>query len=311
MEYMNNFLRRKTYRTCAVLISGAAMVMAATVVNENENNIAKNEAVDRQAILSYADTGDGDEDVAPGYLSFDRVYFGSTEEIQTDKPQIEAAVIPQVGIPETEEAKTEETSTIKEEASQTEEATKEAETVQTEEAETEETATVQTTEAETEEAETVQTAEAVTEEASTVQMPENNVVEDATPVMGSVIKVNSEEYESLQRIVEAEAGNQDDIGRILVANVVLNRVKSNVYPDTILENIFRHSGEVYQFHPVKNGTYYSVTVSEKTKECVDRALAGEDYSQGALYFTRKTSENSWFNTSLTFLFVHGAHYFYK
>ena len=140
---------------------------------------------------------------------------------------------------------------------------------------------------------------------------QNSENRETAAVFGSVITVTGEEYESLQRIVEAEAGNQDDIGRILVANVVLNRVKSDVYPDTILENIFRHSGEVYQFQPVKNGTYYSVTVSEKTKECVDRALAGEDYSQGALYFTRKTSESSWFNTSLTLLFIHGAHYFYK
>lgn len=297
MEYMSNFLRRKTYRTCAVLISGAAMVMAATVVNENaDNNIAMNDTVNRQALLNHMDTGDSDEDAVPGYLSLDRVYLGTVEKKQTDKPQIEAVVIPQVGTPKAKEA----------DSSQAEENTaEETNSSQAEENTAEETDSSQAEENITDVPENSQEAETASENKETGKNDE------ITAVMGAAVKVSSEEYEALQRIVEAEAGNQDDIGRILVANVVLNRVKSEVYPDTILENIFRHSGDVYQFQPVKNGTYYSVTVSEKTKECVDRALAGEDYSQGALYFTRKTSENSWFNTSLTLLFVHGAHYFYK
>lgn len=343
---MNNFLRRKTYRTCAVLISGAAMVMAATVVNENsDNNIAKKEAVNRQAISNHKDTGDSDEEVVPGYLSLDRVYLGTVEKEQEDKPLIEAVMLPQVFIPKEVEAG------LVEEAIKN--ATEKAENVQAVEKTTDKTEAVQEAENESEiqkaegvqenESE-IQNAEAVQENVQASENPTENTAdlqavenetkkpeelqednnipadmennesidsEEHTAVMGSAVKINNEEYESLQRIVEAEAGNQDDIGRILVANVVLNRVKSELYPDNILDNIFRHSGDIYQFQPVKNGTYYSVTVSEKTKECVDRALAGEDYSDGALYFTRKTSENSWFNTSLTLLFVHGAHYFYK
>lgn len=125
------------------------------------------------------------------------------------------------------------------------------------------------------------------------------------------LTVTESDYEALKRIVEAEAGNQDDRGRILVANVVVNRVKDGRFPKSIHDVIFQKNGNVYQFQPTSNGTYYSVNVSEMTKECVDRALSGEDYSQGALYFTRRTSQYSWFNTSLTFLFIHGAHYFYK
>lgn len=338
MECMNNFLRRKTYRTCAVLVSGAAMVMAATVVNENvDNNIAKNETVSRQAISSHRDTGDSDEDVVPGYLSLDRLYLGTVEKEQAGSLQTEAVMIPQVGTPK--EEKSVEVAMEQVEISQiAEKAAEQAEVLKTTEKETAENITkaegLQETETVIEQADDVQTAENATENTVDLQavedttekiealQSENDIAantendedgenEELTAVMGSAIKISNEEYESLQRIVEAEAGNQDDIGRILVANVVLNRVKSEVYPDTILENIFRHSGDVYQFQPVKNGTYYSVTVSEKTKECVDRALAGEDYSQGALYFTRKTAESSWFNTSLTLLFVHGAHYFYK
>lgn len=300
MEHMNNFLRRKTYRTCAVLISGAAMVMAATVVNKNmDNNIADNETVNGQALLHHTDLGESDEDVAPGYLPLDRVYLGTVEKIQADKLQIEAAIIPRVAMP-----KYEGTVESGAEASTEKTVKNEAEEVSKEELIVQETASAEILpeEKETEKSENIQVEETTTS---------NEETGDVTASIGNAVRVSNEEYEALQRIVEAEAGNQDDIGRILVANVVLNRVKSDKYPDSILENIFRHSGNIYQFEPVQNGTYYSVTVSEKTKECVDRALAGEDYSQGALYFTRQTSKNSWFNTSLTLLFVHGVHYFYK
>lgn len=134
---------------------------------------------------------------------------------------------------------------------------------------------------------------------------------ETTETKPNIINLNEEELEALMRIVEAEAGNQDIIGRMLVANVIINRVNNSYFPNTILEVIFQNDGNVYQFEPIKNGYYYSVTISELTKEAVDKVLKGEDYSMGALYFTRNSSENSWFNTSLTKLFLHGAHYFYK
>lgn len=125
------------------------------------------------------------------------------------------------------------------------------------------------------------------------------------------IYITPENYESLLRIVEAEAGNQDDIGMMLVANVVINRVKSGNFSNTITGVVFQHSGNTYQFQPILNGTYYTVTVSEKVIQCVNQVLSGEDHSEGALYFARDTSPYSWFNTKLTFLFKHGAHNFYK
>lgn len=127
-----------------------------------------------------------------------------------------------------------------------------------------------------------------------------------------VIEFSEEDYEVLCRIVEAEAGDQDEKGRILVANVIINRVKAGEFPDNITDVVFQKSKKTYQFSPTRpGGRYYTVTVSELTTECVERALKGEDYSEGALYFTMKTSSTSWFNRSLELLFKHGDHYFYK
>lgn len=123
-------------------------------------------------------------------------------------------------------------------------------------------------------------------------------------------EINDNDYYWLIRIVEAEAGDQDEIGRILVANVIFNRVRSQTFPNTVKSVIFQNNGRVYQFEPVKNERIYNVTPSPKTIDCVGRAMAGEDYSSGALYFTMRTSSNSWFNRKLRLLFVHGDHYFY-
>lgn len=124
------------------------------------------------------------------------------------------------------------------------------------------------------------------------------------------IEVSDDDYYWLLRIVEAEAGDQDEVGRILVANVIFNRVRSGNFPSSIKSVIFQNNGRTYQFEPVKNERIYDMVPSQMTIDCVERALNGEDYSNGALYFTMKTSSSSWFNTSLTLMFVHGDHYFY-
>lgn len=124
-----------------------------------------------------------------------------------------------------------------------------------------------------------------------------------------------EDLDILMRIVESEAGNQDVEGRLLVANVVLNRVASEKFPDTVKEVVFQKEKGVNQFSPVSNGTIWKVKISEETDEAVGRALDGEDISDGALYFVaRKHADGEkvkWFDRNLTYLFEHGGHEFFK
>ncbi len=145
----------------------------------------------------------------------------------------------------------------------------------------------------------------------------------AGSVWGGMVKVyagetplliTEEDKEVLLRIVEAEATCEDIKGRMLVANVILNRVVSDHFPDSITEVVFQNNGVTYQFAPIKDGRYWSVEVSEETREAVERVLAGEDYSQGALYFAARRLANknamNWFDSSLKFLFRHGVHEFF-
>lgn len=123
-----------------------------------------------------------------------------------------------------------------------------------------------------------------------------------------------EDYMNLLRIVEAEASGEDETGKLLVANVVLNRVKDEAFPDTITEVIFQKNKGVTQFSPVSNGRFWKVEISEETVSAVNRALAGEDVSNGALYFAARkyadTDNMRWFDENLDYLFTHGGHEFF-
>ena len=105
--------------------------------------------------------------------------------------------------------------------------------------------------------------------------------------------VTQRERSILERIVEAEATDKDEKSKILVANVILNRVRSTA-----------------------DGRYESVHITKSTKRSVKKALEdGIDYSEGALYFVEKTMANpknvSWFDEALTRLFTYQGHSFYK
>ena len=133
--------------------------------------------------------------------------------------------------------------------------------------------------------------------------------------LGHEIQISNEEYDILLRIVEAEATGEDEDGKLLVANVILNRVKSEKFPNTVKEVVYQKDGKRAQFSPVSSGKIDRVVPSEETKSAVNRALTGEDISKGALYFaSRKLADSSkmkWFDQTLTFLYQHGGHEFFK
>lgn len=141
-----------------------------------------------------------------------------------------------------------------------------------------------------------------------------NTIDDQSWKLVEKTKISDKDYENLLAIVEAEAGGEDITGRILVANVIFNRVNSEQFPNTVTEVIWDQSGGSPQFSPTADGRIGTVTVSDTTREAVNRAIDGEDHSQGALFFIeRQYAEDKnvkWFDANLKFLFQHGVHCFY-
>ncbi len=123
--------------------------------------------------------------------------------------------------------------------------------------------------------------------------------------------LNANAYNVLCRIVQAEAGGEDMLGKQMVADVIINRVESSKFPNSVEGVVFQGT----QFSPVRDGRYYSVTVTKETREAVDRALVGADSTGGALYFVNAgkadAGKYSWFENSLSFCREHGGHRFYK
>ena len=132
--------------------------------------------------------------------------------------------------------------------------------------------------------------------------------------IGKTSIVSGEDYEILCRIVEAEATGEDLQGKTLVANVILNRVKSEDFPDTVKEVVFQKTGDNVQFSPMADGRYERVVITEETQAAVENALEGDDKSQGALYFSSRSKADptnmSWFDENLDWLFQYGNHEFY-
>nr|WP_188376830.1 cell wall hydrolase [Halobacillus andaensis] len=116
------------------------------------------------------------------------------------------------------------------------------------------------------------------------------------------------EYEKdlLARLIEAEAEGESYEGKVAVATVVLNRVESDRFPDTI-HNVI-HDG--YQFSPVLNGSI-NQPASEESKRAVNEAFAYQGYDQGSLFFYNPDKADSSYLESQEVTTIIGNHVFLR
>lgn len=108
----------------------------------------------------------------------------------------------------------------------------------------------------------------------------------------NVVNATEEEIKWLAKLIEAEASGEPLDGKIAVGAVVLNRVQSELFPNTIKEVIFQKANGYYQFTPVANQIIYEIEPSSDSFLAAERALKGEDPSNGALYFYNPRSSSS-------------------
>ena len=114
----------------------------------------------------------------------------------------------------------------------------------------------------------------------------------------------SADQKLLAKLVYAEARGESHKGQVAVAAVVLNRVSSSSFPNTI-------SGVIYQtgaFSCVSNGSINNTPNDTAVRAALD-AMNGWDPTNGCLYYYNpgKTSD-SWIRTR-TVVTVIGNHYF--
>ena len=114
----------------------------------------------------------------------------------------------------------------------------------------------------------------------------------------------------LARIIHAESRGEPLFGKIAVGDVVLNRVRSSAYPNTIYGVIFDRKYGV-QFSPILDGSIYNTPDFNSilaAKICLD----SYNISQDVLFFLEPShSTSSWIPKNREYIFTIGKHDFYR
>lgn len=120
---------------------------------------------------------------------------------------------------------------------------------------------------------------------------------------------NSDDVYWLSRIIYAESGAEPFRGKIAVGNVVLNRVKSSQFPNSVYGVIFDKKHGT-QFSPVSSGTIYK-TPNADSVIAAKICLEGYSVNTKVLYFMNpRLATNNWISKNRPFAFRIGTHNFY-
>lgn len=112
------------------------------------------------------------------------------------------------------------------------------------------------------------------------------------------IQLDGQEY--LERCVEAEAGNQEELGKRYVCDVVLNRLNWDIY-----NSIYEVIDDSGQFQCVSNGSINRIVVSDETKRVVQQEIQNRTNSEITFFRTGK------YHGGTVPCFKCGEHYFSK
>lgn len=107
---------------------------------------------------------------------------------------------------------------------------------------------------------------------------------DDTGDTGDAGEINEEDVALLAALIECEAGGESYEGKLAVGSVVINRMRSSAFPDTLIEVIYQNG----QFSPVASGRFATVLARGATDSCVSaaREVLSGTITLNALYFRR-------------------------
>lgn len=126
----------------------------------------------------------------------------------------------------------------------------------------------------------------------------------------TVIEFTDKELEILYKIVEAEATGESIESKENVASSIINRLYDSNFPSTIKEVVFQKE----QYSPIGDRRYYTVTVTEETKEAVHNVIKN-GVTHDCIYFCNYDNVTSsklrrWFDNALEFVFKDDSNHSY-
>jgi N-acetylmuramoyl-L-alanine amidase len=125
------------------------------------------------------------------------------------------------------------------------------------------------------------------------------------PKQDQTLKYSNEELDLLARLVRAEAQGESLQGKIAVACVVLNRVESSTFPNTIKGVIYQKG----QFQPVRNGAINKPADQDSIK-AVQEAINSSRHLAGAslFFYNPAVAKSRWLDSRTTTVVI-GNHVF--
>ena len=115
----------------------------------------------------------------------------------------------------------------------------------------------------------------------------------------------------LARIIQAEAGGESYKGKVAIGNVILNRVNSRNFPNTVYGVIFEYYGSIPQFSPVADGTIYNTPSQESMQAAKDAANGVRPVGDATYFFNPAKAAGSWIVNNKSYVMRIGGHTFYK
>lgn len=113
----------------------------------------------------------------------------------------------------------------------------------------------------------------------------------------------------LAQCVEAEAG-YDDLSQKYVTQVILNRLHSGKFPNTIVDVIYQRVNGVPQFSVAWNGAIEREVKTETLLNVYSVLVHGTDLPQYVLYFYSDKVTGNWVNNLATYTTVSGTVFAY-
>ncbi|HHT69291.1 MAG TPA: LysM peptidoglycan-binding domain-containing protein [Firmicutes bacterium] len=118
------------------------------------------------------------------------------------------------------------------------------------------------------------------------------------------VKMSAQEVEWLAQMIHAEARGEPYIGQVAVGAVIINRMLSPQFPNTLRGVLFQRNA----FQPIQNGSFY-MTPNESARKAALEALNGHDPTGGALFFFNPRQSSDRFMHSRPTKVTIGSHRF--
>lgn len=152
-----------------------------------------------------------------------------------------------------------------------------------------------------------------TQTQSTLYSIPNTISSRGTTTKGTATTKNydSNDIYWLARIIHAEAQAEPYEGKVAIGNVILNRVNSSAFPNTIYNVIFEYYGNIPQFSPVADGTIYNTPSPESIQAAKDAINGARPVGNATYFFNPNKAAGSWIVKNKAYVTRIGRHVFYQ